>query len=191
MLFTKMLEKQLVLKGIMTPDDWNTFVNDIKYDYAKDNYFTELKDAEIAQGRIQLAGAFQDFAGKYYSHEWIRRNILKQTDTDLEDQEALIAAEQQSQDPRWLNPLIEQNAMQMQQQQQAQQDAGQQPSPEEQNKYEEVRQAMIFVKQMKEKGNPSNRSIQDQSKYKAAVQVVAKNPEIAKTLSANQGQPAQ
>ena len=189
-LFLKMLEKQLVLKGIMTPDDWNTFINDIKFDYAKDNYFTELKDAEIAQGRIQLAGAFQDFAGKYYSHDWIRRNVLQQTDVDIEEQEAQIAAENQSQDPRWMNPMIEQNAMQMQQQQ-AQQDGGQEASPEDQNKQEQVRQAIIFIKQMKEKGSPANRSIQDQSKYKAAVQIVAKNPDIANSLNANQGQQTQ
>jgi hypothetical protein len=189
-LFLKMLEKQLVLKGIMTPDDWNVFVSDIKFDYAKDNYFTELKDAEIAQGRIQLAGAFQDFAGKYYSHDWIRRNVLQQTDVDIEEQEAQIAAENQSQDPRWMNPMIEQNAMQMQQQQ-AQQDGGQEASPEDQNKQEQVRQAMIFIKQMKEKGSPANRSIQDQSKYKAAVQIVAKNPDIANSLNANQGQQTQ
>lgn len=189
-LFLKMLEKQLVLKGIMTPDDWNVFVTDIKFDYAKDNYFTELKDAEIAQGRIQLAGAFQDFAGKYYSHDWIRRNVLQQTDVDIEEQEAQIAAENQSQDPRWMNPMIEQNAMQMQQQQ-AQQDGGQEASPEDQNKQEQVRQAMIFIKQMKQKGSPANRSIQDQSKYKAAVQIVAKNPDIANSLNANQGQQTQ
>jgi hypothetical protein len=189
-LFLKMLEKQLVLKGIMTPDDWNVFVSDIKFDYAKDNYFTELKDAEIAQGRIQLAGAFQDFAGKYYSHDWIRRNVLQQTDVDIEEQEVQIAAENQSQDPRWMNPMIEQNAMQMQQQQ-AQQDGGQEASPEDQNKQEQVRQAMIFIKQMKQKGSPANRSIQDQSKYKAAVQIVAKNPDIANSLNANQGQQTQ
>jgi hypothetical protein len=190
-LFTKMLEKQLVLKGIMTIDDWNSFVSDIKYDYAKDNYFTELKDAEIAQGRIQLAGAFQDFAGKYYSHDWIRRNVLQQSDIDIEEQEIQISAEAQSNDPRWLNPMIEQNAIQMQQQQAAQQQEQQQASPEEQSKYEEVRQALIFIQQMKQKGSPANRSIQDQSKYKAAVQIVAKNPDIAKSMSTNMGQTQQ
>jgi len=189
-LFIKMLEKQLVLKGIMTPDDWNVFVSDIKFDYAKDNYFTELKDAEIAQGRIQLAGAFQDFAGKYYSHDWIRRNVLQQTDVDIEEQEAQIAAENQSQDPRWMNPMIEQNAMQMQQQAAAQ-DQGQQASPEETNKQEEIRQAMVFIKQMKQKGSPANRSIQDQSKYKAAVQLVAKNPDIVNSLGSGNAQQTQ
>jgi hypothetical protein len=77
------------------------------------------------------------------------------------------------------------------QQQQAQQDGGQEASPEDQNKQEQVRQAMIFIKQMKEKGSPANRSIQDQSKYKAAVQIVAKNPDIANSLNANQGQQTQ
>ena len=189
-LFLKMLEKQLVLKGIMTPDDWNVFVTDIKFDYAKDNYFTELKDAEIAQGRIQLAGAFQDFAGKYYSHDWIRRNVLQQTDVDIEEQEVQIAAENQSQDPRWMNPMVEQNAMQMQQQAAAQ-DQGQQASPEETNKQEEIRQAMIFIQQMKQKGSPANRSIQDQSKYKAAVQLVAKNPDIVNSLGSGNAQQTQ
>jgi hypothetical protein len=189
-LFLKMLEKQLVLKGIMTPDDWNVFVSDIKFDYAKDNYFTELKDAEIAQGRIQLAGAFQDFAGKYYSHDWIRRNVLQQTDVDIEEQEAQIAAENQSQDPRWMNPMVEQNAMQMQQQAAAQ-DQGQQASPEETNKQEEIRQAMVFIQQMKQKGSPANRSIQDQSKYKAAVQLVAKNPDIVNSLGSGNAQQTQ
>ena len=189
-LFVKMLEKQLILKGIMTPEDWNVFVTNIKFDYAKDNYFTELKDAEIAQGRIQLAGAFQDFAGKYYSHDWIRRNILQQSDVDIEEQEIHIAEEAKSQDPRWLNPMVEQNAIQMQQQAAAQQEQGQQqPSPEDQNKQEEIRQALIFIQQMKQKGSPSNRSIQDQSKYKAAVQIVAKNPDIVKSLSTAQTQP--
>lgn len=184
-LFVKMLEKQLVLKGITTPEDWAAISSDVRFDFSKDNYFTELKNNEIAQGRIQIAGAFQDFAGKYYSHNWIRRNILQQTDEQIMTNDAEINAETQSGDARWINPVIEQN-MQITQQQQGgaeqQGEPSQQPSPEEKNKYEEVRKALILIKQMKEKG-VQNRTMQEQSAYKAAVQVVAKNPDIAKQMS--------
>ena len=188
-LFIKLLEKQLVLKGVTTPDDWAAIASDIRFDYAKDNYFTELKNNEIAMGRLQLASSFQEFAGKYYSHDWIRKNILHQDIDDIVEMDTNIAAESQSGEARWINPFIEQNAMQAQQNEAMlqQQNAQQQQSPEEQNKYEEVRQAMVLVDQMKKKG-VQNRSIQDQSRYKAAVQVIAKNPEIAKSLGTGQQQ---
>jgi hypothetical protein len=194
-LFIKLLEKQLVLKGIMTLEEYQAIVQNIKFDFAKDNYFTELKNNEITEGRANLARNLQDMAGKYISHEWIRRNILKQADNDIEKMEEQIAQEQQSQDPRWLNPVIEQNLQMMQQQQQAdaaqqQGGGGGQPSPDEQNKYEEVRQAMVTVDQMKKKPK-ANRSMQDESAYKAAVQVIAKNPDIVKQMGQPQQQPQQ
>jgi hypothetical protein len=189
-LFTKLLEKQLVLKGITTPEDWASISGQIKYDFAKDNYFTELKDAEIMQGRIALARDIQDMAGKYYSHKWIRENILQQSEDDIETSDQEITEENNSGDPRWVNPTIEQNAQMMQQQQQQQaappqQGDQQQQPPEEQSKMEEVRQAMVYVDQMKKKG-VQNRSMQEQSKYKQAVQIIAKNPEVAKSLGSQQ-----
>jgi hypothetical protein len=192
LLFTKLLEKQLVLKGIMTVEDFNQLAHYLKYDFSKDNYFTELKNNEIAEGRLNLAGMFQSFTGKYYSHEWIRKNILHQTPEDIAAVDQQIAAETQSQDPRWINPSIIANqqaeqqleignqqvqaGQQMQQQQQEAQ-GGQQPSGDsDQQKMEEVRQAMITVDQMKRK--KGNRSMQDEAKYKAAVQIVAKNRDL-------------
>ena len=191
-LFTKLLEKQLILKGITTPEDWAEIAGQIKYDFSKDNYFAELKNSEITQGRIELARNIQDFAGKYYSHKWIRENILQQSEDDIEESDFEIIQETQSGEPRWVNPAIEQNAQSMQQQQggdQAEQQQGgeDQQSPDEDNKIEKIRQAMLFVKQMKEKG-VENRSMQDQSKYKQAVQVIAKNPDIAKSLGASKEQ---
>jgi hypothetical protein len=183
-LFTKMLEKQLVLKGITTVEDWQQIQGSIRYEFAKDNYFAELKDAEIRQGRLVQARDMQDIAGKYLSHQWIRKNVFQQTDEDIQKEDQIIAAEMQSGDPRWVNPAILQNEQfQMQSQQQA---AAQQAPPEEEpteddNKLEEVRRAMILIKQMKEKG-PGNRSQREQSAYKAAIQVVAKNPEEAQQL---------
>jgi hypothetical protein len=183
-LFTKMLEKQLILKGITTVEDWQQIQGSIRYEFAKDNYFAELKDAEIRQGRLVQARDMQDIAGKYLSHQWIRKNVFQQTDEDIQKEDQIIAAEMQSGDPRWVNPAILQNEQfQMQSQQQA---AAQQAPPEEEpteddNKLEEVRRAMILIKQMKEKG-PGNRSQREQSAYKAAIQIVAKNPEEAQQL---------
>jgi len=185
-LFIEMLKKQLILKGIITLDDWEIIQNDVKFDFAKDNYFAELKDSEISQGRLQLAAGFQQFSGKYYSHDWIRKNILRQTDENIADQDRYIEDEIQSQEPRWINPIIDQNqqtVLQTQQMLQQQQQQPQESPPEESQdpKIEEVRNAMIFVDQMKQRG-VRNRTTQEQSKYKAAVQIVAKNPEIVQQL---------
>jgi len=191
LLFLKMLEKQLVLKGIMTVEDWHKIANLIKFDYAKDNYFTELKNAEITQNRVQLAVSMQEVTGKYYSHEWVRKNVLMQSDEDIKEEDKQIKKEDNSQEPRWLNPAIEQNVQmqqqmdmqnqQMQQAQDEQQQGDEDQSPEDSKKMEEIRNALIFVKQMKEKGK-TNRSMQDESKYKAAVQLLAKNQDIVQSI---------
>lgn len=183
-LFVKMLEKQLILKGIVTADEWPTIQGQIRFEFAKDNYFAELKKAEILQNRISQTRDMQDMAGKYVSHSWIRKNVLQQTDEDIEQQDAYINGENQSGDPRWINPLIMQNEQMAEQQQQPQQSEGQdqsQMSPDDANKLEQVRQAIILVKQMKEKG-VANRSTQEQSAYKQAVQIIAKNPEEVQRL---------
>ena len=192
-LFMEMLKKQLILKGIMTLDDWESIQNDIKFDFAKDNYFAELKDSEIIQNRIQLASGLQTFADKYYSHNWIRKNVLRQSDEDIIDQDKLIIDEANSQDPRWINPLIDQNIQtQLQTQQMTQ--SFQQPQQTEDNseqqtnqntKLEQVRNAMVFVDQMKTRG-VKNRTTLEQSKYKAAVQLIAKNPDVVQQLGAKQ-----
>ena len=191
-LFSEMLKRQLILKGVVTVEDWQTMFNQIKFDFAKDNYFAELKDAEILEGRIGLARSIQDISEKYYSHNWIRRNVLRQTDDDIKEQDAMINAENQSQDPRWINPILDQNQQmrmsniqqqqEMEQQQQAPEEQGGEGGDEQSQKLEQIRQAMIYVKQMKQRG-PQNRTTQEQSKYKQAVQLIAKNPELAQQVS--------
>jgi len=202
-LFIKMLEKQLVLKGVMTIEDCESIISDIKFDYSKDNYFTELKDNEIEEGRANLARNLQDMVGKYYSHEWIRKNVLQQSEDDIEEMDAQINAENQTGDPRWVNPAIENNIQLQQQQnmaaqqaaamQQPQQQEGQQPPQDEDaQKREAIRQAMVTVDQMKKK--KGNRTMQDEAKYKAAVQVVAKNRDYIRQMgiaSNQQQQPVQ
>jgi hypothetical protein len=187
-LFLKMLEKQLILKGITTVEEWPALQGQIRFDFAKDNYFAELKRAEILQNRISQARDMQDMAGKYVSHNYIRKEVMLQSDEDIEKQDAYINGENQSGDPRWLNPVIMQNEQMMQQDQAAQQQPqqpDQQQSPDEANKLEQVRQAMILVDQMKKKG-VQNRSTQEQSAYKAAVQLIAKNPDIVQRLGVTQ-----
>lgn len=185
LLFSKLLEKQLILKGVVTPEDWDLIASDIRFDFAKDNYFAELKEAEIAEGRINLARNFQDMVGKYYSHEWIRKNILHQSDDDIQRNDEQIFEENNSGDVRWLNPAIEQNSQYVQQQQDQQ--GSQQADPEATDKMEQVRQAMIFVDQMKKRGK-ENRTMSDESKYKQAVQLIAKNPDIVAQMGTGQQQ---
>jgi hypothetical protein len=197
--FTKLLEKQLVLKGVMTIEDWNSIVSDIKFDYSKDNYFTELKDNEISEGRVNLARNFQDMTGKYYSHNWVRRNLLQQTDEEITQMDKEIAKENDSADPRWINPVVEQNLQMVQQQQMAADQMAQQPQPgqpapgiegsqggdsETAHKLAQVREAQVIIDQMKKK--KGNRTMQDESKYKAAVQVVAKNQDLLSGLGGPQ-----
>ena len=101
-LFIKSLEKQLILKGLMSSEEWKAIEQDIKFEYAKDNYFAELKEIEIQRERISLVRDMDDFAGRYYSHEWIRRNILRQNDDDIELNDNQIAAE--ADDPQFAPP---------------------------------------------------------------------------------------
>jgi hypothetical protein len=127
-------------------------------------------------------------AGKYYSHQWVRKHILQQSDDDIQKTDEEIMEENNSGDVRWLNPAIEQNAQFVQQQdQQAQQQGGDQGAggdDEMRQKMEQVRQAQVIVDQMKAKG--SNRTMQDETKYKQAVQVVAKNKDILAQMGTGQ-----
>ena len=84
MLFDGALEKQLVLKGHMTPEEFNEIKRDIKYDFKHDNYFSELKEDEILNARINTANALDGFVGKYFSVDWVKRNVFKMTEDEIE-----------------------------------------------------------------------------------------------------------
>ena len=172
-LFNQVLEKQLVLKGIMSIEEWQQIANEVKYDFSRDNYFTELKDAEIMQNRANLMMTFEQggLVGKYYSHEWARRQILRQSDEDIEEQDAQINEEQA--DPRWNPPMPEMDDGQPLPQDPNSVNNGDQPSDGVDDD-EKVRQALLIKKQMEEKG-PKNRSLQDESKYRSALMILAKN----------------
>ena len=84
-LFTKILERQLILKNIVTAEEWEDFKEVIRFKYSQDNYFAELKETEVLRDRITMLRDIDDYAGKYYSHEWIRRNVLRQSDEEIEE----------------------------------------------------------------------------------------------------------
>jgi hypothetical protein len=82
-IFDHALEKQLVLKGICTKEEWDEFKEQIYYDYVKDNNFTELRDAELLQNRVQTLAVVDPYVGRYFSAQWVRKNILQQTEEDI------------------------------------------------------------------------------------------------------------
>jgi hypothetical protein len=92
-LFNDMLKTQLLLKNIITPEDWEIMEDHIQYDFLYDNHFAELKNAELTTERINLASLIEPYVGKYYSNDYIRRNILQQSDAEILEQDKLIEKE--------------------------------------------------------------------------------------------------
>jgi hypothetical protein len=84
-LFLEALKIQLVLKGVINIDDWDNMVQDIRFDYLRDNHFSELKEAEIMQGRLNILATMDPFVGKYYSPTYVKKNILKLTDEEIQE----------------------------------------------------------------------------------------------------------
>jgi len=83
-LFQDLLKTQLILKGIITIEDWDKIKEFIVYDFQDDNHFFELKDMELMKERIDTLNAVNEFVGTYYSVEYVRRYILQQSDTEIE-----------------------------------------------------------------------------------------------------------
>jgi hypothetical protein len=92
-LFQDMLKTQLLLKGIMTDEDWNKVKEFIVYDFKDDNHFQELKEIEILNERLQALTTINDYVGTYYSAEYIRRYVLRQSDTEIEEIDKQIEQE--------------------------------------------------------------------------------------------------
>ena len=92
-MFSDMLKTQLLLKNVITPEDWNVMEEHIQYDFLYDNHFTELKEAELQTERLALLTATEPYIGKYYSNDWVRRNVLRQTDVEIEEQDEQIEKE--------------------------------------------------------------------------------------------------
>jgi len=83
-LLMHLLRTQLLLKGVMSDDDWNNLRQTIKFTYNQDSYFSELKETEIMKERLDMLSQVDEYIGKYYSVDWVRRNILRQSEEDID-----------------------------------------------------------------------------------------------------------
>ena len=101
-LFMKLLERQLILKGVCTVEDWTEWKQQIDFNFAVDNYFEELKLAELNRDRVGLAREMEEYVGKYYSHEYMRRYVLQHSEAEIEEIDKQIADEKT--DERYVDP---------------------------------------------------------------------------------------
>ena len=93
-LFLKSLEKQLILKQVLTMDDWKEIGPMISFDFARDNYFAQLKEMQILNERMTAFTNMQPIVGKYVSNTWVRKHILLQSDDEIEQMDKEIAEEE-------------------------------------------------------------------------------------------------
>ena len=84
-MFNDMLKTQLILKNIVTPEDWSQMEDHIQYDFLYDNQFAELKESEMLQNRLGNLATIEPYIGKYYSTEYVRKRVLQQTDQEIEE----------------------------------------------------------------------------------------------------------
>ena len=92
-LFNNLLKTQLILKNIITPEDWESLSDHIQYDFLYDNQFAELKESELMNERLGTLATIEPYIGKYYSNHYVRTKILRQTDQEIEEQDELIKKE--------------------------------------------------------------------------------------------------
>lgn len=84
-IFDELLARQLALKGICTLEEWGQMKQSIRYDFIKDNNFTELKDAELLQNRLNMLSTVQPYIGQFYSRRWVQEHVLQFDESEIED----------------------------------------------------------------------------------------------------------
>jgi hypothetical protein len=92
-LFTDILKTQLILKGVITLEDWKKMQQHIQYNFLQDGHFAELKRAELLEDRINALGSIESYIGTFFSKEWVQKNVLNLTDHEIEDMQAQINKE--------------------------------------------------------------------------------------------------
>ena len=92
-LFDEILEIHLALKGITTRAEWQEMKQEVYYDFMEDNHFAELKDTEMLTERLRVLGDIDQYVGKYFSEQWVRKNVLRMSEDDIEDIEKQINQE--------------------------------------------------------------------------------------------------
>ena len=92
--FTDILKTQLILKGVITLEDWKKISQHIQYDFLQDGHFAELKAAELMRDRIDMLGSIESYIGTFYSKNWVQKNVLNLTDHEIENMQAEINKEE-------------------------------------------------------------------------------------------------
>ena len=92
-LFNDLLKTQLILKKVISEDDWHTISHNLQYDFLQDGHFAELKQSEMMRERIQLVNEMRDMVGKYFSVEYMRKNVLKQSESEIAEMDKQIKQE--------------------------------------------------------------------------------------------------
>jgi len=99
MLFYEILKKQLILKNIITEEDWNSWKHDLNVDYLRDNHFAELKEAELLREKLQSLDQVSNYVGEYFSKEWVQKNVLLFKDEEIDQMNKEITAAQAATEP--------------------------------------------------------------------------------------------
>ena len=99
MLFYEILKKQLILKNIITEEDWNSWKHDLNVDYLRDNHFSELKEAELLREKVQTLDQISNYVGEYFSKEWVQKNVLLFSDDEINQMNKDITAAQADAEP--------------------------------------------------------------------------------------------
>ena len=92
-MFNDILKTQLLLTNVITPEDWAIMEEHIQYDFLYDNHFAELKDSELLAERLTMAASAEPYVGRYFSQDYLRRKILRQTDEEIIEQDKLMKKE--------------------------------------------------------------------------------------------------
>ena len=92
-LFTDILKTQLVLKGVITLEDWDNMSQHIQYDFMQDGYFAELKKSELLREQLDQLGTIDSYIGTFFSKRWVQKNVLQMTDNEIDDMQKEIKTE--------------------------------------------------------------------------------------------------
>jgi hypothetical protein len=95
-LFLDLLKTQLILKNIVTPEDWNKMSEHIQFDYLYDNHFAELKETELMNERLNIMTQIEPYIGTYYSRDYVKRKVLRQSDEEIIEMEQEMEEENQT-----------------------------------------------------------------------------------------------
>ena len=99
--FTDMLKAQLILKGIVTLEDWNKMKEHIQYDFLQDGHFVELKKAELLQDRLNALQTIESYIGTFYSKEYVQKNVLNMSDGEIDEMQ-----KQMNKEAEWMLRMV-------------------------------------------------------------------------------------